>query len=212
MTNKGASEKSTSTVNTAAVGHETATQTSTVGWDKSTEMRITWLRSTVDKLPSKPFQLMPGVTVVEPQRYVLTLLRDAERGPDGIRGRIVPDELKRVQAAIGPKRIDLRPSAAKRGYGSAAWRAARAAFVEAHPFCQPCLARGVEKATREVDHRPPLEGPDDPGLLDENRMIANCRSCHAKITHADRRQGQTRLYERGAAPAGTQSVTINNAQ
>jgi hypothetical protein len=181
----------------ATASMDAGSTTSTIDWDRPTQSRIVWLRQSVEKLSAEPFTLCQGVVVTAPREYFSAVLRDIDNGPTGLRGGLIPDELRKIQAAIGPKRIDLRPSAAKRGYGSVAWRAARAAFVQAHPFCQPCLARGIEKATREVDHRPPLEGPDDPGLLDENRMIANCRSCHAKVTHADRRQGRTRLYERG---------------
>jgi 5-methylcytosine-specific restriction enzyme A len=171
-----------------------------VDWDSVTAARIAWLEGAADSLPIE-FELVPGITVIDPQTFVVTLLRDVQRGPDGPRGELVPSDLKLVQAAIGPRRIENRPSASRRGY-TAAWRAARDAHLEAHPFCVSCLERGIERKAREVDHRPPITGPDDPGLLDPSRFRSACRSCHATTTHEDRRRGLTRLYERACAAVG----------
>ena len=65
-----------------------------------------------------------------------------------------------------------RPSAAKRGYGRP-WRAIRAAFLKAHPFCE-CGAEA-----REVDHVVSLRrgGSNKP-----SNLRAMCKPCHARKT------------------------------
>ena len=174
------------------------TTTSTLEWDKATTTRITWLQGSIEKIPSEPFQLSQDLVVTGPREYFRSILTDAAAGPSGPRGSVLPADLQMIQQAVGPKRIDLRPSSSARGY-RADWKRLRDAHVEAYPFCADCLEQGVETLAREIDHRPPLSGPDDPGRLDPGRLVSRCRKHHALITEADKKSGLTAPWKKTGA-------------
>ena len=78
------------------------------------------------------------------------------------------------------QRVDTRPSAAARGYGSA-WRKKRDAFLAKNPTCVDCGAPSTVP-----DHYPVTraelvkQGVADPD--DERYLVARCASCHSRKT------------------------------
>lgn len=74
---------------------------------------------------------------------------------------------------------DLRPTAARRGYG-AAWQKRRAAFLATHPYCEDCGAKATD-----VDHIPSRRVLVERGEIDpdaEKYLHPKCHSCHSKKT------------------------------
>lgn len=81
----------------------------------------------------------------------------AERPPHGCavagcpelvrRGARCPDHFRALQAEME----SLRPSASRRGYGSA-WRRARLDHLRRNPLCVDCTAEGRTTAATDVDH------------------------------------------------------------
>ena len=75
------------------------------------------------------------------------------------------------------KRVDAeRDPSVRRGYGGKAWRAIRAAFLEAHPWCSK---RGCMKPATDVDHVVSRRRGGSDG--DEN-LQSLCHSCHSSKT------------------------------
>lgn len=76
------------------------------------------------------------------------------------------------------------------------WRKIRAAYVEAHPLCEDCLARGRYTPVAEVHHVIPL---DHGGTHDESNLRSLCKPCHSRQSALDGdrwRQGlRVYLYE-----------------
>lgn len=70
-----------------------------------------------------------------------------------------------------------RPSAASQGYG-AKWRAAREAFLKAHPMCE---WGGCFDASTDVDHIIPHKG-DKVLFWDRGNWQALCHSHHSRKT------------------------------
>ncbi len=80
---------------------------------------------------------------------------------------------------------EARPYAAARGYGKR-WQAARLEFLEEHPLCEDCLARGRYVRATDVDHVKAHRG--DPKLMwDRSNWRALCHSCHSKKTNREDR-------------------------
>jgi 5-methylcytosine-specific restriction enzyme A len=71
---------------------------------------------------------------------------------------------------------ELRPSAARRGYGQA-WRKKRELFLADHPFCM--WARGCGAEATEVDHIIPLS---QGGADEESNYQALCKTHHSVKT------------------------------
>lgn len=80
---------------------------------------------------------------------------------------------------VEQQRVDVRPSAARRGYDYR-WRRKRAAFLRTHPFCECGAAATV------ADHHPLTRvelvraGVEDPDA--EQYLVARCASCHSRKT------------------------------
>lgn len=72
-----------------------------MGWDAETARLIEWFRTA--ELPSGPFDLGPGIRVIEPEGYRHALLCDIAAGPDGPRARmgVLQDELARLRELFG---------------------------------------------------------------------------------------------------------------
>jgi 5-methylcytosine-specific restriction protein A len=66
---------------------------------------------------------------------------------------------------------------------TARWQRFRAAFLQAHPICADCLARGGGRPATDVHHvrKLALHVED---LLDPEQVIALCSECHDKRTRA----------------------------
>ena len=73
-------------------------------WDPETEWLIEWFRTA--QLPSRPFDLSPGIRVMEPEGFRLALLTDIAAGPSGLRARMssLQDALRGFQEAPGRPR------------------------------------------------------------------------------------------------------------
>ena len=71
-----------------------------------------------------------------------------------------------------------RKSAAARGYDPA-WRALRARFLAAFPFCARC-----GRPAALVDHIRPITGPADPLRLAWSNLQPLCQSCHSGAKQA----------------------------
>ena len=83
-----------------------------------------------------------------------------------------------------PKHVSLHPeytrSATSRGYSSK-WRRLRRIYLESHPLCVLCQAKGIYKKATVVDHVIPHRG--DPALFwDQNNWQALCKPCHDSKT------------------------------
>jgi 5-methylcytosine-specific restriction protein A len=74
---------------------------------------------------------------------------------------------------------DLRPSAARRGYGDH-WRKVRAAFLLAHPTCEDCSR--IATIADHVPNRRELVrmGVPDPDV--DEYLHARCKICHDRKT------------------------------
>jgi 5-methylcytosine-specific restriction protein A len=79
--------------------------------------------------------------------------------------------------------IRERGTPADRGIDEA-WRRVRAAHVTAHPWCAPCLERGVHTPVQIVHHVIEHRG-DDALRLAPTNLVSMCRSCH-QAEHARR--------------------------
>lgn len=75
---------------------------------------------------------------------------------------------------------DARATAAERGYGSR-WQRARLTFLNDHPLCVRCEAKGLVTEATVVDHVTPHKG--DQGLFwDEANWQSLCETCHNQKT------------------------------
>ena len=68
-------------------------------------------------------------------------------------------------------------------YQSAAWRAVRAAFLNDHPLCTHCVARGRVVAAVVADHVVPLK--DGGARFDWTNLQGLCVSCHNRKTASE---------------------------
>lgn len=75
-----------------------------------------------------------------------------------------------------PGKKEYRPSAAKRGYGSA-WQKASKGFLKFNPLCVRHLARGHLVPAKCVDHIRPHKGDQDL-FWDRHNWQALCKRCH----------------------------------
>ena len=70
---------------------------------------------------------------------------------------------------------DMRPSAARRGYGKR-WRDLRQVFLTNNPTCQDCHGEATE-----AHHVSKVR--DDPGrVYDWSNLIPLCKPCHTRRT------------------------------
>jgi 5-methylcytosine-specific restriction enzyme A len=82
--------------------------------------------------------------------------------------------------AVGAIRDAGGQSARERGYDHR-WNAARLQYLNAHPLCAACLARGRVVPATVVDHIVPHRG-DKERFWDEANWRALCKSCHDQKT------------------------------
>lgn len=73
-----------------------------------------------------------------------------------------------------------RPSAAKRLYDRR-WRKARLAYLQAHPLCEICQAKGITEPSEVVHHKIPHRG-DLTLFWDQTNWQALSKVCHDKET------------------------------
>jgi 5-methylcytosine-specific restriction endonuclease McrA len=77
------------------------------------------------------------------------------------------------------------------------WRKARAAYLQAHPLCVMCSARGKLTAATVVDHITPHRG-DRRLFWDTNNIQSLCASCH----NSAKQQIETNGYARDIGTDG----------
>lgn len=82
-----------------------------------------------------------------------------------------------------PRVHEARGSAHSRGYGRK-WQAARLGYLQKHPLCVHCLARGHATAATEVDHIEPHRG-DMVLFWRTDLWQALCKPCHSKKTASE---------------------------
>jgi 5-methylcytosine-specific restriction protein A len=80
---------------------------------------------------------------------------------------------------------------AERGYGGK-WQRERLRFLEAHPLCRMCEAKGLVVAADLVDHIEPHRG-DQELFWNRNNWQSCCRNCH---------DGEKRRQEAQQTPGG----------
>ncbi len=66
-------------------------------------------------------------------------------------------------------------------YADPKWKAARLAFLRAHPLCVDCGELGVIEAATDVDHITPHKG-DRKLFWDRSNWQALCHRCHSRKT------------------------------
>ena len=79
------------------------------------------------------------------------------------------------------ERIDLRPSASRRGYNER-WRRVRLRVLAEEPLCRRCAAAGRVKPAMDVHHR-------DGNVLNLSRdnLEPLCHECHSRETASTHR-------------------------
>ena len=97
----------------------------------------------------------------------------------------MPTRAKRYRKDANDQRIDDRKTSHQRGYDKR-WRKLRDKYINDHPMCEHCEARGDSVPAREVDHIIEFSGVDDKKRLDESNLQSLCRPCHASKTYADK--------------------------
>jgi 5-methylcytosine-specific restriction protein A len=83
-----------------------------------------------------------------------------------------------------PRVHEARGSAHSRGYGRK-WQAARLGYLQHHPLCVHCLAKGHVTIATDVDHIVPHRGDLTLFWDAENNWQALCHSCHSKKTASE---------------------------
>ena len=92
-------------------------------------------------------------------------------------------------------------------YHSRAWLACRNSYLQQHPLCEDCLARGKYEVAVHVHHIIWLtpENYTDPEVsLNHKNLKAVCIECHNR-EHAKGRQRRWRVSEDGSVQALTGS-------
>ena len=87
-----------------------------------------------------------------------------------------------------------RKTTAEKGYGSR-WQKARAVYLQSHPLCVRCLAKGRYVKATVVDHIIPHRG-DRKLFWDRDNWQALCKSCHDSKTMTEDRYEEFR-YPKG---------------
>jgi 5-methylcytosine-specific restriction protein A len=87
---------------------------------------------------------------------------------------------------------ERRPTAHRRGYTSR-WQRASRAFLDQHPLCVRCRAKGLVRGASVVDHVVPHKG--DPTLFwDQANWQTLCKRCHdGKTANEDGGLGRPRF-------------------
>lgn len=108
-------------------------------------------------------------------------------------GRLVPYGTMYCEEHKPLHRHD-RKTTGEKGYGSR-WQKARAVYLQSHPFCVRCLAKGRYVKATVVDHIIPHRG-DRKLFWDRDNWQALCKSCHDSKTMTEDRYEEFR-YPKG---------------
>ena len=84
---------------------------------------------------------------------------------------------------------EVKRPAGRRGYGSR-WQRESKAFLQTHPLCVRCFARGKYVKATVVDHIVPHRG-DQKLFWDRSNWQPLCKRCHDRKT---RREDETPVY------------------
>ena len=86
-----------------------------------------------------------------------------------------------------------RKTTSEKGYGSR-WQKARAVYLQSHPLCVRCFAKGRYVKATVVDHIIPHRG-DRKLFWDRDNWQALCKSCHDSKTMTEDRYEEFRYPE-----------------
>jgi len=95
---------------------------------------------------------------------------------------LVPSGTKYCDRHMALHPEEARPAGA-RGYGSR-WQKASKRYLQAHPLCVRCAAKGKYTRATVVDHIVPHRG-DRRLFWDESNWQALCKPCHDKKTFTE---------------------------
>lgn len=99
------------------------------------------------------------------------------------------------------RRIDRRPSARQRGYGTK-WETARATFLAAHPRCERDLGNGrlCNAPSSVVHHVTPHKG-NRKLFWSRRNWSARCKACHDGPEQRTERLGYDTAVDANGLPA-----------
>jgi 5-methylcytosine-specific restriction protein A len=78
-------------------------------------------------------------------------------------------------------------------HSSAKWQRTRAAYLQKHPLCEPCLRLNKVEAAVEVDHIVPVSKGGPPTLAINLQSV--CKPCHIAKTAAEQAGMDWRKHE-----------------
>lgn len=76
-------------------------------------------------------------------------------------------------------------------YGTARWKARRAAQLATHPLCHMCAELGIVKAATIADHDQPHKG--DEHIFWHGALRSLCKHCHDSHKQSEERTGKRRI-------------------
>lgn len=102
----------------------------------------------------------------------------------------MPERAKTYRPAHLKRRApESRPDATERGYDRR-WKRMRLMYLNEHPLCASCEARGLVVEATEVDHIDE-QGPRGGRGYDESNLMAMCKPCHSRKTRASHKRNKT---------------------
>lgn len=102
-----------------------------------------------------------------------------------------PARLTGRRSAVSQQRYDeQRGSSTARGYDSR-WRKARVYYLQKHPLCRPCQAKGQLTVATIVDHIIPHKGDRQLFWDSANNWQPICKPCHDLKTWKEARQAMS---------------------
>lgn len=104
----------------------------------------------------------------------------------------------RKDGRIAREKNDLNRQDRQKVYHSARWRRLANAYLAAHPLCEMCAQKGIQKLAVDVHHR--VSFTRFTGLermemaYNPNNLMALCKECHAEIhLHQRRHEGEENI-------------------
>lgn len=104
----------------------------------------------------------------------------------------------RKDGRIAREKNDLNRRDRQKVYHSAKWRRLANAYLAAHPLCEMCAQKGIQKLAADVHHRvsfTKFTGIERMEMAyNPNNLMALCKECHAEIhLHQRRHEGEENI-------------------